>query len=214
MKEEEIPDLNIFMMCEQLNERACKELPKDFYFRNCSPQDLETWKAFPFDSDILPEEHRDFMDDFVERVYGNQMDLFYKNTLLVCNSEHQPVATCSHWKAYGKFNSIHWLKTIKAYEGKGLGRALLTAVMRSVPASGYPLYLHTQPGSFRAIKLYSDFGFKLLKGQAVGNRTNDIEDCMPILKEFIPSGDFANLQITETPAGFIEDLKNETSIEF
>jgi hypothetical protein len=28
----------------------------------------------------------------------------------------------------------------------------------------YPVYLHIQPSSFRAIKLYSDFGFSLLSG--------------------------------------------------
>ena len=51
---------------------------------------------------------------------------------------------------------------LNEYEGKGIGRALLSYVMQSLPQNEYPVFLHTHPASFRAIKLYSDMGFKLL----------------------------------------------------
>jgi hypothetical protein len=54
MKEEEIPDYNIFMMCERLNQHALTNLHTDYYFRNCRPDELELWKAFHFDSDTVP----------------------------------------------------------------------------------------------------------------------------------------------------------------
>lgn len=214
MREEEIPDYNIFMMCERLNHRALSDLHSDYYFRNCRQDELELWKAFPFDSDTVPVEYEDFMNQIIEDTYRGDMETFFQNTLFVCNKEGRPVATCSHWKAYGKINTIHWLKTLKAYEGKGIGRAVLSAIMRRFVDRDYPIYLHTQPGSFRAIKLYSDFGFHMLRGGRLGRRMNELEKCLPILKEFMPKKDFEHLRITDTPDDLIKLLENETTIQF
>src|SRR5574339_189721 len=116
MKEDEIPDYNIFMMCERINTNALTDIHTDFTFRNCRPDELERWKAFPFDSDTLPAEYEDFMNQIIRDTYSRDMDTFFKNTLFVCTQEGRPVATCSSWKAYGKINTIHWLKTLKDYE--------------------------------------------------------------------------------------------------
>ncbi|MBM9500141.1 GNAT family N-acetyltransferase [Leptospira sp. 201903071] len=154
------------------------------------------------------------MNQIIMDSYGSDMKTFYKNTIFVCNKDDKPIATCSHWKAYRKFNSIHWLKTLKQYEGQGLGRAVLSEIMRKFVKEDYPIYIHTQPGSFRAIKLYSDFGFKLLKGGKIGHRTNELEECLPILKQFIPAKDFEKLTIVDTPVDFIKLTENETTIQF
>jgi GNAT superfamily N-acetyltransferase len=211
---EEIPDYNIFMMCERLNTHALTNLNPDYYFRNCRPDELELWKAFPFDSDRVPAEYEGLMNQIVNDSYSSDMDTFFQNTLFVCNKEGTPVATCSYWKAYGKINTIHWLKTRKAYEGKGIGRAVLSAIMRRFESKDYPIYLHTQPGSFRAIKLYSDFGFQLLRGGQLGTRRNELEKCLPILQEFMSKKDFKSLKITDTPDDLIKLLESETTIQF
>lgn len=214
MTEAEIPDYNIFMMCEQLNKGALSQLPASYHFRNCRPDEMETWKAFPFDSETVPAEYEDFMNQIIHDSYSSNMAAFFHNTIFVCNEADTPIATCSHWKAYGKFNSIHWLKTLKCYEGLGLGRALLSEIMRQFGAPDYPIYIHTQPGSFRAVKLYADFGFKLLRGGKIGHRMNELEKCLPILREFIPAKDFATLEIIATPESFIRLVETETTIQF
>lgn len=222
MKEEEIPDYNIFMMCPQLNKSALAALGNDYHLRNCRPDELETWKAFPFDTEVIPPEYEAFMDQIIHDTYARDMETFYQNTLFVCDKDDQPIATCSHWKAYGKFQSIHWLKTRKSHEGKGIGRALLSVIMAKFQPEDYPIYIHTQPGSFRAIKLYADFGFQLLAGgqpspdgaPKIGSRTNDLALCLPILATFIPPADFRKIGIIPAPANLTVMLEHETSIQF
>ena len=51
MEEKNIPDLNIFMMCEKLNENALKEIPNGFHIRTCRKDELQIWKEFPFDNE-------------------------------------------------------------------------------------------------------------------------------------------------------------------
>lgn len=61
----------------------------------------------------------------------------------------------------------------------------------------YPIYLHTQPTSARAIKLYSDFGFKLITNNIIGHRKNDLTKSLPYLQKVMPKDDYKNLQFTE-----------------
>jgi ribosomal protein S18 acetylase RimI-like enzyme len=214
MIEEEIPDKNIFMMCKALNANALSELPGNYLIRNCRPIELQIWKGFPFDEVGFTENYNQFMTEFFQTTYGGKEERFFSETKFVCNESDKPIATCLIWKAYDEFNTIQWFKVSKKYEGQGIGRALLSALMKSMKAVDYPIYLHTQPSSYRAIKLYSDFGFYLLSGEKFGNRQNDLVECLPILKEFMPEKDFLNLKITEAPKTCEKILSNQNSVQF
>lgn len=214
MKEEEIPDKNIFMMCAALNRDALAEMPEGFSVRSCRPEELSVWKAMPFDTPEQAAEYDAFMTGFFNTVYGGREEDFFVKTLFVCDSNDKPVATCLLWKAYGEFNTIHWFKVLKEYEGRGIGRALLSIIMRDLERADFPVYLHTQPGSFRAIKLYSDFGFALLRGEKFGSRKNDLWECLPILEEFMPQAYFQKLRITNAPKKFAEELQKYDTVEF
>ena len=149
---EEIPDKNIFMMCKTLNKAALVTMPIGFYIRNCRPNELGIWREMPFDNLEEAKEYEGFMKDFFETTYGGKEDLFFQNTLFVCDESGEPIGTCLLWKSYKEFNTIHWLKIKKGYEGLGIGRALLSIILKGLKEEDYPVYLHTQPGSYRAIK--------------------------------------------------------------
>lgn len=185
MEENEIPDLNVFMMCEKINKDAYKELPAGYKIRKLKRTELKLWFGFPFDEPKDKVAYLGFMQTFYDNVYKKREDEFFNRCLVVCNKENKPIGTCFAWKAYEKFWTIHWYKINKECENKGLGRALLTEVMKSVPENELPIYLHTQPGSFRAIKIYSDFGFKILKDKEIGNRANNIKHAKKYLKYFM-----------------------------
>lgn len=211
---EELPDKNIFMMCKTLNQAALTPLPHGFHIRNCRKDELDTWMAMPFDRPAEAIAYKKFMEDFFATTYGGREELFYNNTLFVCNPSDQPIATCLLWKAYQEFNTIHWLKVVKEYEGLGIGRALLSIILKDLTTNEFPIYLHTQPGSYRAIKLYADFGFELLSDGLIGNRQNDLEECLPLLQTYMPQKDFEQLRIGKAPAYFLNRLKTYNTIEF
>lgn len=206
MREEDIPDLNLFMMCEVLDERALSSLPSGYTVRSCRPDELPVWKAFPFDDPQTAADYADFMEDFYRETYGGKEAEFFAGTLFVCDAAERPVATCLLWKAYGRFSTIHWFKTVKEREGQGIGRGLLSIIMRGLSKDDYPVYLHTQAGSFRAIKLYSDFGFQLLTDDPIGMRRNHVEESLPILREFMPKQHYRRLRFRNAPSDFLRSL--------
>jgi GNAT superfamily N-acetyltransferase len=211
---DEIPDKNIFMMCRALRRDALSELPAPYRLRSMRADEYGIWKAFPFDDAATAAQYDAFMEDWFRTTYGGKEALFFERTQFAIDEHDRPVATCMVWMSYGTLPTIHWLKVRKDHEGHGLGRAILSAVMRDLDDATYPVYLHTQPASFRAIKLYSDVGFDLLSGDRIGSRTNDLADCLPILQAHMPAAAFASLRITEPPPELLDFLATTTTVEF
>lgn len=209
----EIPDLNVFMMCEHLDRSALATMPAGYSIRSMQPDELDVWKAFPFDTSAEAAEHERFMDDFFADVYRPRSDEFFEATTFVCDSDGAPIATCAIWKAYGELTAVHWFKVRPSHEGRGIGRALLSHLLRPLPAGDYPVYLHTQPGSYRAIKLYSDFGFRILVNEHTGSRRNDHVEAMRHLRAVMPPADVARLRTAFAPARFEEVLAGQATIE-
>jgi len=211
---EGLPDKNLFMMCSVLNTAAVRSLPPGFHIRKCREDELGIWMDFPFDDPVEAEKHRGFMTSYFQNVYADKKEVFFDKCLFVCDSEDRPIGTCFAWKAYEKITTIHWFKVLKQYEGLGIGRALLSYVMQGLSASDYPVFLHTQPDSFRAIKLYADFGFSLLSDPVIGTRTNDLEECLPILQAVMPSKAFQALKATRAPKFFLEAVSTLSIEQF
>ena len=212
--EEEISDKNLFMICQKLNVDALSELPDGYHIRNCREEELEIWKEMPFDNPKDATKYRGYMTDYFANVYAKKGNLFYEKCLFVCDKNDKPIATAFIWKAYDEFNTVHWLKVIKEHEDKGIGRALLSIIMKELNEVDYPVYLHTQPSSYRAIKLYSDLGFKVLSDPILGSRKNDLEECYPILGNHMTNEDFIKLQITMAPSDFIKKLETVMDNQF
>lgn len=202
------------MMCEQVNETAVTGLSTGLRLRFCRKDELDIWKRMPFDDAREAEKHNEFMTDYFERVYAPKDELFFNTCLFVCNAEDQPIATGFIWKTYDTFNSVHWLKVVKSQEGRGIGRALLSIILGQLDPADFPVYLHTQPSSYRAIKLYSDFGFRLLTDPVIGTRTNDVEECLPLLAESMTKDSFERLKTSRAPASFLKALAKEREPEF
>lgn len=211
---DQISDKNLFMMCRKLNHQALSDLPTGYHIRNCTEQEIDLWKGIHFDDRDTARQYYDFMTGFFNNVYASKASQFFRQCLFVCDSYDNPVGTCFVWKAYNKINTIHWYKVLKDYEGQGIGRALLSEVIKDLPVDAYPVYLHTQPSSFRAIKLYSDFGFCLLADPVIGNRKNDLYECLPWLEDQMYPEQYKNLKICRAPHEFLKIVASASSEEF
>lgn len=199
-------NLNLFMQCEALNQAAFRELPAGYAFRLCRRDELDVWKRT-----AAEEQYVDAVTDFYDRVYEERADDFFRRCLFVCGAGDRLVATCFLWRTYGRIDTVAWFRVLRAYEGLGIGRALLGKVLAD---ARYPVYLHTQPTSARAIKLYSDFGFGLITDPVVGNRKNDVCESLPFLRSVLPETDFQNLRFVKADGGLLAAASASEFAEF
>ncbi len=90
---------------------------------------------------------------------------------------------------------LHWLAIDDAYSGKGYARMLITQVLKIFEQldAGQKIYLHTQSASYRAIKLYNDFGFCMTRTDTYGTAVNEFEEALPILKKHMTFDSYSKL---------------------
>ena len=103
------------------------------------------------------------------------------------NKDGDVVGSCIAWQDMRGINSVsslHWLVVDERYQRIGLGRALCTAVMNIyAERQGLPVYIHTQPWSWKAILLYISLGFKLQKTDTFSHYENEYEKAMIELRK-------------------------------
>jgi GNAT superfamily N-acetyltransferase len=201
-----IGNLNLFMQCESPNGDAFRALPDGYSYRLCRNDELESWKNVVAEAQFV-----DYVTDYYNKVYVKHGDEFYRRCLFICESEDKPVASCIIWRSYGLINTVGWLRVLPEYEGNGLGRALLSKILKDVQ---FPVYLHTQPTSLRAIKLYSDFGFKLITDPMIGYRKNDLTESLPYLRGLLLRNDYAKLQFTKADNTLLVAAQSSELAEF
>ena len=84
------------------------------------------------------------------------------------------------------------------HRNRGCARMLITYVLKYFEQKygNQAVYLHTQPESYQAIKLYNDFGFNITQEDSYGHAVNEYEDAMEILKEVMNSEAYKRLKNT------------------
>ena len=210
---EELPKDNIFMYCEKINVKALRQMPEGYYIRNLLKEELEIWKSLPFDNNYK-ETYKEIMDNYYDNIYRLKENIFYNNCKVVCNDKNEIIGSCFLWKFYDIINTLHWLKIKNEYENLGIGKGLISKLVENLNNDDFPIFLHTQPESFRAIKLYSDFGFKIAKNNKIGKRLTNINECLPKLKENIPEEYFKNIEYGYIPNKYLKIIEENNINDF
>jgi len=180
---------NLFMQCDMPNKEAFRPLPKGFSSRFCRRDEINIWKEM-----WAQGKYMEFVNFYYEKIYAPHEHEFSSRCTFAVDENDKPVATSGVWRSYGRISTVLGYFTLPEYLGRGIGRGLFGDVMMNAE---YPVYVHTHPSAYRAIKLYSDFGFKLITDPVVGYRKNDVHESLPYLREVLPENDYAGLEFTE-----------------
>jgi GNAT superfamily N-acetyltransferase len=135
--------------------------PPGFALRLYHSGDDETWKR---------------IHDEAERFHAVSLALFWREfgeaeaelprrQLFLCDPEGREVGTATAWftddyrgRPWGR---IHWVAVSEKHQGRGLGRALVSAVCQRFKELGHTrAYLTTESVRVPAINLYLSFGFR------------------------------------------------------
>ena len=185
MPDRTIPFYNTIMKCSDYLRRNVK-LPDGFSIVSYQCGYEKEWAKLEYaigDFGSAAEAKQYFTGTYLQ-----DPELF-PNILFAMNGDREIVGSCIAWKDQQGINSVsslHWLVVDERYRGIGLGRALATAVMNIyAEQEALPVYIHTQPWSWKAILLFHSLGFKLQKTDTFSHYENEYEKAMTELEKVI-----------------------------
>ena len=92
--------------------------------------------------------------------------------------------------------SLNWVIVRDEHQGKGLGKALCQTALRLFRRedNSLPVYLHTQPWSWKALLLYIQLGFKLQPKDTFYAYENQYAQAMETLKGLLTPEQYAKVE--------------------
>ncbi len=140
------------------------DLPEGYSIRNFKKGDQHTWAEIETaagEFKTTDEALQRFNEEF-----GPYIKEFEQRSLFLVNMQGNCIGTGTAWynnnfkgERYGR---VHWAGIYLEYQGKNLAKPLVSAVMNVLKQHHTILYLTTQTTSYKAVKIYLDFGFKPL----------------------------------------------------
>jgi len=137
------------------------ELRDGFYIKKFEKGQEKDWADLEYSVGEFGSKEEALRHFFKE--FGSRTDLFCQRCFFLYNRRGEVVGTATAWEDSDFFHTLtgrmHWLSIRPDYQGRGLARPLITAVLNEIIKHRDIIYLTTLPVNFPAIKLYLDFGF-------------------------------------------------------
>ncbi|MBE5795895.1 MAG: bifunctional phosphoribosyl-AMP cyclohydrolase/phosphoribosyl-ATP diphosphatase HisIE [Clostridiales bacterium] len=163
MLDKTIPFYHIIMRCDRVLPMEIK-LAQGYRIRTYQPGDEDAWAALECAIGEFPtvEEAKAW---FVPR-YLTDPQMARERVFFAVSPEGEVVGTAIAWEHDPRgmgVRALHWVAVREDHQRKGLGRALCQTCLRLFRRedNSLPVWLHTQPWSWKAILLYISLGFKL-----------------------------------------------------
>jgi ribosomal protein S18 acetylase RimI-like enzyme len=153
--------IDIMMVRDTLDGVPQHAPPEDYRLRLWEPGDGATWTriwtAASRFGEITPETFR--------REFGADDDLLRERQFFLCDARGRAVGTATAWRVKPEDEPtrglVHWVAVVPELQGRGLAKALMTAVCNRLRGLGYRgAQLITQEARVAAVGLYLAFGFR------------------------------------------------------
>ena len=185
MLDRTVPYCNLILRCDYFD-RASVSIPDGYSIihYHCGLQ--SAWAKLEKDIGDFSSEAE--AESYFTETYLPFPEIVKQRALFLTDPTNNVIGSCIAWhgKRFDKkVSSLHWLVVEESHHGKGLGRVLFSKAMNLF--DDFPVYIHTQPWSWKAILLYLSSGFKLQKKDTFDGYENQYETGITVLQSILPA---------------------------
>ena len=159
--------VNIIMLKEDLDDLEEIVLPEGYEFKKFEDGDEKIWVELM--RDVFPESN--WTIEKFKEVFASQPQFDPEGLIFIINPQEY-VATGLGWfdePGNREVGRVHWVGVREGHRGKGLGKAIVIAVLKYLKGKGAKkAILETQEYRKVAIRLYESLGFKRLEDSKGG----------------------------------------------
>ena len=153
--------IRVAMIRDTLNDLPEYPLSGCCFFKNYKRGDEEVWAEIETSAGEFTD-----VDSALKRFqseFGPYLSGMEKRCLFLCTDAGEIIGTAAAWYNRefkdGTYGRLHWVAIRPEYQGRGLGRPLVSAAMKRLAEFHQKAYLTSQTTSAAGIKIYLDFGF-------------------------------------------------------
>ncbi|MBQ7102407.1 MAG: GNAT family N-acetyltransferase [Clostridia bacterium] len=194
MIDRNIPYSNIIMRCDKYDFTPTM-LPDGFCFKMYDDGDEKHWAKLEYEIGDFSSFEK--AEEYFKSNYCTHIDELKKRCVFVVNSNGEVVGSCIAWhdfKGNDTVASLHWLVVSPKFQGKHIGLSLCKKILELFNDFGeMPVYLHTQPWSYKAVLLYIKLGFKIQKSDTFSCYENQYEQAVNTLENVLTEEQFLKL---------------------
>ena len=186
MLDRSIPYYNLILKCDKICTTSVS-LPEGYSFKMYDVGDEKHWAKL--ENKIGDFSSIEEAEMYFKTNYCNQIDELKNRCVFVVDTHGDIVGSCIAWhdsKDNDTVASLHWLVVSSEHQGKHIGVALCQKVMQIFNEHDEtPVYIHTQPWSYKAILLYIKLGFKIQKTDTFSHYKNQYKKAIKTLENVL-----------------------------
>ena len=154
--------VELSMVRQTLDRLPVYPIGAGFSLRYYCPGDEFHWTRIQQEA----ERYHDVTPDLFRREFGDGETQLRERQFFLCDATGREVGTATAWftdryRGLSWWGRIHWVAISEHCQGRGLGRALVSAVCQRFIELGHAhAYLTTESVRLPAINLYLGFGFR------------------------------------------------------
>ena len=187
-----LPKESIVMMLPAVRAQQvpAPTLPEGYSFRLYQPGDAALWARIA----VVCGEYDDeaAAEASFQQMFLSEEEELRRRCVFVIAPDGTAVATSMAWMLEEngrRYARMHWVMNDPAHQGKGIGRAVVTWMIRRLCElePGLDQYLDTQTWSHKAIGLYLRIGIRpVRKTHPVLRSVNDYDEAVEVLRGVLP----------------------------
>lgn len=154
----------VTMINNDLRNLPAFKLPADYIVRHFKEGEVRQWAEIETAAGEF-NSVESALDSF-NTEFGSLIDEFKMRSLFLLNNKKRIIGTGTAWynddfqgERYGR---VHWVAIHPDYQGKNLAKPLVGEVLKILTQYHTKAYITTQTTSYKAVKIYLDFGFEPL----------------------------------------------------
>lgn len=157
----EVPYFELTMALEDLSRAPRFLLPAGHRVEVFSPGDESVWARIERSAGEFSAPEKALARFAAE--FGDHREEMTRRCLFLREPGGEAIGTATAW--YGDFagatwGRLHWVAIVPAFQGRGLAKPLVSQAIELMTRWHRRAYLTTQTTSFKAVKVYLDFGFR------------------------------------------------------
>jgi GNAT superfamily N-acetyltransferase len=157
-----VKQISVVMKIDSLSEVPDYPLPAPFSLRPHSEGDDSFWAEIETQAGEFEETASALARH--EREFGGKDDELGDRRFYLLDPNAYPIGTATGWHGTdlegGLLGRLHWVAIVPKWQGHNLAKPLVAAAMTAMSRHHNGAYLTTQTRSYKAVKIYLDFGFK------------------------------------------------------